>query len=55
MKKDLLQKLSNTKLVNLPREVVRVLDDAELAAAVGGFLITCTCSGSPLRPDSSDD
>ena len=55
MKKDVLQKLSRTKLVTVPREVVRVLDDAELAAAVGGFWITSTCSGSPERPDSCDD
>ena len=49
MKKELLAKLRETKTVTLSAGVVRALDDAELAAVVGGQRMASarsdSCSG----------
>jgi hypothetical protein len=47
MKKDLFTLLRKTKPVALKNEVVRTLDEAELASVVGGMMATRSnsCSG----------
>ena len=49
MKKEILDKVSKTQTVTLPREIVRALDDSELAAVVGGLRAvragSSSCSG----------
>ena len=54
MKKELLALLSKTKSAPPSDGVVRVLDDAELAAVVGGLRSLRSVSCSPCADDSCD-
>jgi len=56
MNKDLLTKLRKTISVTLPSDVVRTLDDAELASVAGGMRKAAadTYSCSPCQDDCTD-